>query len=42
MNFDYRILDRISKLIFIISIFSGLLIFTPLGIELKEQEDGLI
>lgn len=35
MNFDYRIIKRLSKVIFIVSLLMGLLIFTPLGIELK-------
>ncbi|NMB26737.1 MAG: putative lipid II flippase FtsW [Tissierellia bacterium] len=35
MNFDYRRLKRMSKFIFTMSIFSGFLIFTPLGIVIK-------
>ncbi len=35
MNFDYRRLNKMSKFIFIMAIISGLLIFTPLGIEKK-------
>lgn len=35
MNFDYWKLDKLAKLIFIGSIITGLLIFTPLGIELN-------
>jgi len=35
MNFDYWRLNRLAKLIYIGSIISGLLIFTPLGIELN-------
>ena len=35
MNFDYRIIKRMSRLIYTMSILSGLLIFTPLGIEKK-------
>lgn len=35
MNFNYWKLDKLAKLIFIGSIFTGLLIFTPLGVELK-------
>ncbi len=35
MNFDYWKLDKLAKLIFIASIISGLLIFTPLGMEAK-------
>ncbi|MBE6081907.1 putative lipid II flippase FtsW [Sporanaerobacter sp. PP17-6a] len=33
MNFDYKRLDKMSKLIFLITIISGLLIFSPLGVE---------
>lgn len=35
MNFDYRYLKKFSKLIYLVSLFTGLLIFTPLGLELK-------
>lgn len=35
MNFNYKILHRFSKIIYAISLFTGLLIFTPLGLELK-------
>ena len=35
MNFDYKRLNRLSGLIYILSIFSGFLIFTPLGIVVK-------
>ena len=35
MNFDYRYLKKFSKLIYLASLFTGLLIFTPLGLELK-------
>ena len=35
MNFDYKRLDRMSRFIFIVSILTGLLIFTPLGREYK-------
>lgn len=35
MNFDYRRLNRMSKFIFTMSILTGLLIFTPLGIVRK-------
>ncbi|MCF6460004.1 putative lipid II flippase FtsW [Clostridium sp. Cult3] len=35
MNFDYRRLKRMSWLIFIVSILSGILIFTPLGVTRK-------
>lgn len=35
MNFDYWKLNKLAKIIFIASIITGLLIFTPLGIELK-------
>ncbi|MBZ2173674.1 putative lipid II flippase FtsW [Schnuerera sp. xch1] len=35
MNFDYRLIKKFSSVIFIISLIVGLLIFTPLGIELK-------
>ncbi|HSH35739.1 putative lipid II flippase FtsW [Schnuerera sp.] len=35
MNFDYRIIKKMSKLIYIGSLLSGLLIFTPLGIVRK-------
>lgn len=35
MNFDYWKLDKLSKLIFIAAIISGLLIFTKLGVEIK-------
>jgi len=35
MNFNYKRLDKMSRLIFIMAILSGLLIFTPLGINYK-------
>lgn len=35
MNFNYRFLEKFSKLIYVFSLFTGLLIFTPLGLELK-------
>ena len=35
MNFNYKRLDRMSKLIFIVAIATGFLIFTPLGKEFK-------
>ncbi|GFN35969.1 putative lipid II flippase FtsW [Tepidimicrobium xylanilyticum] len=35
MNFDYRFIYRLSKLIYLFSIISGLLIFTPLGVVKK-------
>jgi len=35
MNIDYRILKKNAGIIYLITILSGLLIFTPLGIELK-------
>lgn len=35
MNFDYRLLRKMSGLIYIVSLLSGLLIFTPLGINRK-------
>lgn len=35
MNFDYRYLKRFSRLIYLASLLTGLLIFTPLGLELK-------
>lgn len=35
MNFNYKRLDKMAMFIFIMSILSGLLIFTPLGIEVK-------
>lgn len=35
MNFDYWKLDKLARLIFILSIISAFLIFTPLGIELN-------
>lgn len=35
MNFDYRIIKRMSRLIYFISLASGLLIFTPLGVVKK-------
>lgn len=35
MNFNYKKLDQLSGLIFILSILSGFLIFTPLGKEVK-------
>ncbi len=35
MNFDYRRLNRMSKFIYTMSILSGFLIFTPLGIVVK-------
>ncbi|HLS53131.1 MAG TPA: putative lipid II flippase FtsW [Tissierellaceae bacterium] len=35
MNFDYRHLKRLAPLIYILSIISGLLLFTSLGKELK-------
>lgn len=35
MNFDYKRLYKLSKVIFLFSIITGLLIFTPLGIELN-------
>ena len=35
MNFDYKYLKRFSRLIYIVSLLTGLLIFTPLGLELK-------
>lgn len=35
MNFNYRYLKKLALPIYIISLISGLLIFSPLGIELK-------
>ncbi|HHV38797.1 MAG TPA: putative lipid II flippase FtsW [Tepidimicrobium sp.] len=35
MNFDYKLLRKTSGLIYILSLLSGLLIFTPLGIDRK-------
>lgn len=35
MNFDYWKIEKLSKLIFMVSILSAFLIFTPLGIELN-------
>ncbi|NMB07768.1 MAG: putative lipid II flippase FtsW [Tissierellia bacterium] len=35
MNFDYRRLNRMSRFIFIVSILTGMLIFTPLGKDFK-------
>ncbi|CCQ95848.1 Stage V sporulation protein E [[Clostridium] ultunense Esp] len=35
MNFDYRIIKKMSRLIYFISLASGLLIFTPLGVVKK-------
>ena len=35
MNFDYRRLNKMSRLIFTMAILSGLLIFTPLGFSTK-------
>ena len=35
MNFDYKRLNRMSRFIFTMSILSGFLIFTPLGIAVK-------
>ena len=35
MNFDYKHFKKLSLPIYILSLFSGLLLFTPLGIELK-------
>jgi len=35
MNFNYKLLQKFSKIIYALSLFTGLLIFTPLGLELK-------
>ncbi|NLJ78244.1 MAG: putative lipid II flippase FtsW [Tissierellia bacterium] len=35
MNFDYKLLGRMSSLIYILSLLSGLLIFSPLGMDRK-------
>lgn len=35
MNFDYKLLKKFSKIIYAVSLFTGLLIFTPLGLELN-------
>lgn len=35
MNFDYRYIYRFSRLIYLLSVISGLLIFTPLGVVKK-------
>ena len=35
MNFNYKFLQKLSKIIYVFSLFTGLLIFTPLGLELK-------
>ena len=35
MNFNYKLLKKLSKLIYGVSLFTGLLIFTPLGLELN-------
>jgi cell division protein FtsW len=35
MNFNYKLLQKLSKIIYAFSLFTGLLIFTPLGLELK-------
>lgn len=35
MNFDYRIIKKFSKIIYAVSLFTGILIFTPLGLELN-------
>ncbi|MBU5438176.1 putative lipid II flippase FtsW [Tissierella sp. MSJ-40] len=35
MNFDYRVLNKMSRLIYGLSALSGLLIFSPLGVSLK-------
>lgn len=35
MNYDYKRLEKYSKILFIISLFLGFLVFTPLGREFK-------
>jgi cell division protein FtsW len=35
MNFDYRVLNKMSRLIYGLSALSGLLIFSPLGVSYK-------